>query len=149
MREEALNRMILNERSLISERNASYDPYEISYESRSPVSAVNAGRLMVSLEEKNELSTKKFVLNPVRGIRIGSGQQGNDVVVQGDGIAEYQCELFSENGKVFIRSKNKTSPTILQRRKQRVIVNGSGLRVLTGDRVLIGKVIYTVTLIGT
>jgi len=150
MREESLDHMILNQYNMQTERNKAYNPYEVSYEKRTTGQVQNvSGRVMVSLEEKNELSTKKFVLNPAKVIRIGSGLKENDVIVQGEGIAECQCEIFSDNNKVFVRNKNSGSPTVLQRKREHVLVDDRGLRILTGDVILVGKVAYRVTLIGT
>ena len=149
MREESLERMILNERNASIERNRANNPYEVSYEKGVASQGRRAaGQIMVSLEEKNELSTKKFVLNPMKPIRIGSGLQGNDVVVQGEGIAEFQCEIFESGGKIYVRNKNAGSPTVLRRKRERALIDDRGLRIQTGDMIIMGKVVYGVTLIG-
>lgn len=148
MREESLNRMILNENSMSDGRKRSQNPYEVSYENRygPQTQQTERGRMLVSLEEKNELSVKKFVLDPAETIRIGSSPWGNDIVVQGEGIGEFHCEIFAEYGKVFVRNQNSGYRTILQRKREQAHVDGQGIRILTGDKILVGKVSFQVTL---
>ena len=149
MREESLERMILNEKHVQTGRDKAYNPYEVSYEKGNGVKLQKTvGQILVSLEEKNELSTKKFVLNPVNTIRIGSGLHGNDVIVQGEKIAEVQCEIFSAGNKIFVRNKNLNHPTVLKRKRERALVDERGLRLQTGDVIMMGKVAYRVTLVG-
>jgi len=149
MRDESLDRKILNASAAMGEREKAYNPYDVDYESGLTGRGKRPGReLFVSLVEKNELSTKKFVLNPANCIRIGSGLRGNDVVVQGEGVAEYQCEIFSHAGKVYVRSCKGGARTVLCRKKQRACVDEKGIRLSSGDTLEMGKVEYGVTLIG-
>lgn len=148
IREESLDKMILNEHEVNNERGKAYNPYEVSYENGIAVKQRQAvNQTMVSLEEKNDLSTKKFVLNPAKVIRIGSAVQGNDIVVQGNGISAYQCEIFGSGDHIFVRNKSHENRTILVRKREQAIVDEKGLRLQSGDRIVLGKVIYVVSLI--
>jgi hypothetical protein len=147
LREESLNRMILNDNSLGTDQKNAHNPYEVRYENRPGVQTqAEKARMLVSLEEKNELSVKKFVLDPANIIHIGSSLWGNEIVVQGEGIGEFHCEIFSDGGKVYVRSRQPGCTTVLLRKKERALVDGQGLRILTGDKILIGKVSYRIIL---
>lgn len=148
IREESLDQMILN----VHNPNVNYKqenhPYDISYESGNAIKRREQSKqLMVRLEEKNELSTKKFMLNPANIIRIGSNVVGNDIIVAGDKISEYQCEIFQMDRKVFLRDKDSGFPTILKRKRDKVVVDTNGIRLLSGDVIMLGKITYKVTLI--
>ena len=157
MRDENLNHIILNSYADRRDGREVYMPYDVDYGgsdksgsrkgNQMDVSAGKRGQLMVQLVEKTELSTRKFVLNPERGIRIGSNAQDNDISVLSEGIAPRQCEIFAVGGKIYIRDMGEGSRTILKRKKERVIVDGNGIRLLSGDGILFGSVTYDITII--
>lgn len=157
MRDENLNHIILNSYADRRDGREVYMPYDVDYGgsdksgsrkgNQMDVSAGKRGQLMVQLVEKTELSTRKFVLNPERGIRIGSNAQDNDISVLSEGIAPRQCEIFAVGGKIYIRDMGEGSRTILKRKKERVIVDGKGIRLLSGDSILFGSVTYDITII--
>lgn len=154
-RDENLNQVILNVQHFKEENKSMKSPYEVDYGngSREKSKRENAespkGKMptMIQLIENTELSTRKFVLNPAKGISIGSGLTDNDIVVSGSNIEEYQCEIFLAQGKIYIRNTGNKERTIIRRKKEQVIVDRKGIRLLTGDVILIGKITYEVTII--
>lgn len=50
--------------------------------------------IMLQLVEKTKLSTKKFILNPIKKIHIGSDLQNNDISVLSEEVSPRQCEIF-------------------------------------------------------
>lgn len=148
IREESLNQMILNVHNPDIDFNQENHPYDISYERGNAIKRQEQSKqVMVRLEEKNELSTKKFMLNPSNIIRIGNSTVGNDIVVSGSQIGEYQCEIFEYNRKVYLRDKDSGYQTLLKRKRDKVVVDTKGIRVISGDIILLGKITYKVTLI--
>lgn len=148
IRYESLDQMILNERQVKTDRGNYQNPYDVSYEQGN---ALKRGKEikqpMISLTEKNELSTKKYVFNVANPIKIGSSVKGNDVIVQGDGIADYQCMLFSDGKSIFVKNLSSISRTILSRKRDKAIVDENGLKLQTGDVITIGKITYKVTIV--
>ncbi len=155
-RDESLNSVILNQHVSQNGNREVYTPYDVDYGKGAgarPQSAVQnigsnpamAGR-MVQLEEKSELSTRKFVLNASKGIKIGSSMTDNDVSVQAKGVEPSHCEIFEIQGHVFVKNTAMTSRTLLRRRKNQAIVDNNGIELMTGDTIFVGSVGYTVTL---
>lgn len=157
MRDENLNHIILNSYADRKDGREVYMPYDVDYGgsdksgsrkgNQMDVSARKQGQLMVQLVEQTKLSTRKFLLNPERGICIGSNAHDNDISVLSEGIAPRQCEIFAVGGKIYIRDMGEGSRTILKRKKERVIVDGNGIRLLSGDGILFGSVTYDITII--
>ncbi len=147
-REESLDQLILNANYHADIKKMS-NPYDVSYSQAVQDQHLTIGEgLMVSLEEKNSLSEKKYVLGTKKLIRIGSGIKENDIIIQEKGAALIQCEIFASGEKIFIRNRGTAINTILQRKKERAIVDERGLRLLTGDMIHIGSVEYKVTILG-
>lgn len=152
IRDENLNHVILNNYRQKKGDKVAHKPYDVDYGSGADASDVvlddgkGVCQLMVQLVERTELSMRKFVLNPAHGIQIGSNLNDNDIVVFSGEIAAHQCEIFSAGGKVYVRNLENNNKTIVRRRKERVIVNERGIRLLTGDCILLGNVSYDITI---
>lgn len=154
-RDENLDKVILNEHYIKEDNKLVKTPYEVDYgngNSEKPgrkdmESSIGKMSVMIQLVEKTELSTRKFILNPAKKIRIGSGFTDNDIVVSDSCIEEHQCEIFLAQGKIYIKNIGNKARIIIRRKKEQVIVDGKGIRLLTGDIVLTGKVTYEVTII--
>lgn len=156
MRDENLNSIILNSRADRNNAREIYKPYDVDYGgqdksgrdkgSHTDISGGKPGQCMIQLVEKTELSTRKFVLNPAKIIRIGSDLQDNDISVLAEGISPHQCEIFAAGGKVYIRNTGEGTRTIIRRKKQQAIADNKGIRLLTGDRILLGTVSYDITI---
>lgn len=154
-RDENLNQVILNRNYPKEDNKLAKKPYEVDYENgsqekskgRNTESSKGKIPIMVQLVENTELSTRKFVLNPAKGIRIGSGLTDNDIMISGNGIEEHQCEIFVAQEKIYIRNMGSRERTIVRRKKEQVIADGKGIRLLTGDIILLGNVFYEITII--
>ena len=150
-RDENLNNVILNSYAGDAGRKEVYVPYDVDYSNSEADGRKNKKRddaPMLQLIEKTELSTRKFMLNPVKGIHIGSDSQINDIAVLAAGIAPQQCEIFVAGGKVYIRDLGGGNRTILRRKKEQAIVDHNGVRLQSGDVIVLGSVTYKVTIKG-
>lgn len=155
LRDENLNRVILNAYQEKEKQKEIHKPYDVDYGSRGTDDSKknrrderDAGdRLMIQLIEKTELSARKFVLNPAKIIRIGSDLQNNDIVVFSENVSPRQCEIFSAMDKVFIRNTGEKCKTVIKRKKEQAIVDNRGIRLLSGDVVILSNVSYDVTII--
>ena len=155
IRDENLNNIILNNLAENGSLKEAYRPYEVDYSNSNAEGSGNAGkrektgesRIMLQLVEKTELSTRKFVLNPAKTIRIGSNLQDNDISVLTEGIFPKQCEIFAFGSKIYVRNLSTENNTVIKRKKERAIVDKKGIRLLTNDIIIIGKVSYDVTII--
>lgn len=153
MRDENLNNVILNSHIEKGNIKEIYKPYDVDY-SKSNTDNRNyenndkqEGNILVRLVEKTELSTRKFIMNPIKPIRIGRDVQGNDISVMAEDIDLHQCEIFTAGNKIYIKSIGTSSQTILKRKKDRAIVSGAGVRLLSNDTIILGSVLYEVTII--
>lgn len=154
LRDENLNHVILNSYIENDQLKEVYKPYDVDYSNPNAdkkVSGRNTQKgekhVMVQLIERTELSTRKFMMNPVRGIHIGSDSQNNDISVMAENISPCQCEIFSVMDKVFIKNLSSVNRTIIRRKKEQAIVNEKGIRLLSGDVVILGTVSYDITII--
>lgn len=151
LRDESLNRSILNIQSNNHGFREVYVPYDVDYsksdvDSKRVIDRKKDMHIMIQLIEKTELSTRKFMLNPLMGIRIGSAMQDNDIVISNHNVAPYQCKIFSENNKVYLKSLDNDNKTVICRKKEKAIVDSVGIRLLSKDRIILGDVIYIVTI---
>lgn len=151
MRDENLNQIILNNHTGGVENREIYKPYDVDYngEGSGGLDNINvkAGQTMIQLVEHTRLSTRKYVLNPAKKIRIGSDLQGNEISVVEKEIAPHQCEIFAAQGQVYIRHTGGSMQTIIRRKRQSAIVDKRGIRLHSGDWIEIGSVSYEITII--
>ena len=156
LRDENLNSVILNNYAGSNHLREVQIPYDVDYsnpgrESNKSLLDNNKrkdGHIMLQLVEKTELSTRKCMLNPIKKIHIGSDLQNNDISVLSEGISPRQCEIFSVKGKIYIKNLSHENQTILKRKKEQAIVNEKGLRLLSNDEIILGSVVYEVTITG-
>ena len=154
LRDEKLNNAILNKRQGKGGVKEVYVPYDVDYgnpgsgKGGTQKSKEKREHLMVQLVEQTKLSTRKFMLNPAKIIRIGSDLSENDITVLGQGISPFQCEVFSVGEKVYVRNLSDEHPTVLRRKKEQVFVDKKGLRLLSNDIILMGEVSYRITIKG-
>lgn len=155
MRDENLNQVILNQHRGGGRFKEVQKPYDVDY-SRPNVTggkdnadfpAVGAGKVMVQMVEKTELSTRKFMMNPIKPIRVGSDLQDNDINVLAEGISAHQFEIFAVRDKVYVRNLSSENRTVLKRKREQAIVDEKGIRMLSGDTVFAGCVSYDITIV--
>lgn len=145
IRNENLDRIILN--PIKGDTKSQPKPYEVNYENGGEQDKRKENPIMVQMIENTELSSKKYILNPAKGIRIGSALEGNDIVIANGKLADYQCEIFTVKNKVYIKNLSNDIRTIIKRHKEQAIVDEKGIRILSGDRICIDKVFYDVTIV--
>lgn len=174
LRDENLNSVILNAKAGCKDRKEVYVPYDVDYsrpngegghrnkfkrnysgrygkKHRNCDSGNTRGRekghIMLQLVERTELSTRKFMMNPAKTIRIGSSLQDNDITVLADQVSSHQCEIFAVGSKVYIRNLGSECKTVIRRKKVQAIVDGNGVRLISGDTVILGNVFYDVAIV--
>ncbi len=114
-----MNKAILNNRPGTGGVKEVYVLYDVDYANagsgKDGTQKAKEGRshLMVQLIERTKLSTRKFMLNPARTIRIGSNLRENDISVLEQGISSFQYEIFSIGEKVYVRNLSDENPTVL------------------------------------
>lgn len=153
-RDENLNNVILNNHVGSNRPREVHVPYDVDYSNPGGESSKNPSlknkrkdnHVMLQLVEKTELSTRKFMLNPIKKIRIGSDLQDNDISVLSDGVSPHQCEIFSVGDKIYIKNRSNENQTIVKRKKEQAIVDEKGLRLLSNDKIILGSVVYEVTI---
>lgn len=156
IRDENLNSIILNSHTATDGNKEIYKPYDVDYSSKDKgghhkgcsqdALARKNGAPMLQLVEKTELSTRKFILNPAKRIRIGSDLQDNEISVLAQGVVPHHCEIFAAGGGVYIKNTGEGTRTIIRRRKEQAIVDNNGIRLQTGDCILLGTVAYDITI---
>lgn len=131
-----------------------YKPYDVDYSSTNCDTGKKPGEhskkaeshVMVQLIERTELSTRKFMLNPIKKIHIGSDLRDNDISVLAEGVSAHQCEIFSVGNRVYVKNLSSDNRTIIKRKKNQAIVNEKGVRLLSNDVIILGRVSYDITI---
>ncbi len=155
MRDENLNQVILNQHRSGGRFKEVHKPYDVDYSRPNGTGGKNntdsqwAGEegVMVQMIERTELSTRKFMMNPAKPIRVGSDLQDNDINVLAEGISAHQFEIFAVRDKVFVRNISSENRTILKRKREQAIVDEKGIRMLSEDAILAGCVSYDITIV--
>lgn len=107
---------------------------------------IRQGLFFVHLVVKGK-PDKSYVLNLQDPIRLGRAPQGNDIVLEGEQVAPQQCEIFPYQDHIYIRDLASGSPAVLKRKNQQTQVGSAGIRVMTGDRLLVGGIQMQISLI--
>lgn len=148
-RDENLNEFILNSHTS-STNKEKFVPYDVDY-SQSDLNTSKQAKLasadvMVQIVERTELSSRKFVLNASKGITIGT-TEGCDITFIGDGKEENQCQLRAFGKDVIVRDSTGETKNLLVRKKNRAIINNNGIKLMTGDIIVMGSVCYEISLV--
>ena len=149
LREEMLDHVILNAEDRGGEKTESV-PYDVDY-SKHTLNLSKEKRIdhmsetMIQLTEHSELSSRKHVLNPRQVIRIGSGINRNDIVVQH--IDEVQCEIFLYRAQIWIRNLGMREQVILKRKKKKAYITRNGVQLYSGDVIILGDIYIDVIII--
>lgn len=150
-RDENLNSFILNKHATSANKEV-YVPYEVDYSQAVQNPSLNMNTLqkskavMVQIIERTGLSERKFAMNASRGISIGTSKD-NDITLISDDRNEYQCQIFAIGNKVFTKNAANGARIILRRKKEQAIVDTRGIRIKSGDILLIGSCTYTITIV--
>ncbi len=139
IREKNLDIHILNEKAEVkSLKEASEKPFEVNYSN--PKEKKKPGKyFMLKIEEKNELSVRKYMLDPAAGISIGS-EKDNSIVISDAGVEKKQCEIGLQSERLYIRNFGRIEMVNLVRKGKQINVDDRKIELRNKDTVCIGKV---------
>ncbi len=145
LKEEALSESLKNERK---RRNGFGDDHQ----AQSVDQVIRQERLV----ERNQVIVRltvsgsqnaDYVLSPEKHIFIGKASGRNEIVLDGNGIADRQCEIFlHNNGQVYVQNLYPSYPVVLRRKSSQKMLDGQAICVITGDRIQIGNYKISVTM---
>ena len=137
-RDAALTTALLNPQ-MKNARGGPEKPVEISWEDNiSNNKREFSASIMVELIELSEYSSRKYVFNTDRTIRIGSGEE-NQLVLSKAGVRDFHCEIFMNGSDPCVRSVSDAK-TILHRGKNAALVSTEGVYLNNGDCIQIGEI---------
>lgn len=148
LRDQALNKALANDLYGHQNNKASMEslPYEVDYNQKQLDKRVaKKGKIMLQITECSELSKRKFMIELSENIKIGRAKE-NPIVIKEQGALPVHCEIFAYHNEVYVRdfSGNKT---ILRRKRQNVYVDEHGLKLKTGDKLVIENTILEIIII--
>lgn len=155
LREEALDKIILNDKAQNDEGDVfSAKPFEVNYDAASVEKNTEKAkkaryRTMVQIVENSELSSRKYMFDPSKGIHIGGKKGKNDIVVSDMSIDDQQCEIILSSAAVYIRNLGGSCKVVLKRGKQQAYVEKKYVELKSNDVILIGKTIFRIEIIKT
>ena len=137
MREEALDRIILNEKAEINDlRAGSEKPFEVHYDT-GVAKKEDEKRFMLRIEEKSELSVRQYMLDPSNDISIGSAKDNSIVISR---IENKHCIIGKQGKALYLKNLGKPDSVNVVRKRKRISVDSRKLELLNGDEVHIGDV---------
>lgn len=155
LREEALDKIILNDKAQNDEGDVfSAKPFEVNYDAASVEKHTEKAkkakyRTMVQIVENSELSSRKYMFDPSKGIHIGGKNGKNDIVVSDMSVDDQQCEIVLSSSTVYIRNLGGSRKVVLKRGKQQAYVEKKYVELKSNDVILIGKTIFRIEIIKT
>lgn len=154
LREEALDRILLNENAGAQERETfSATPFEVSYDGQGASGRPagqgkrrqkTAARRMLQITEKSQLSARKYMFDPGPGVRIGSEKGKNNIVLTNPQFGEVQCEIREYEGHIYVRNLGGSGRVTLTRGSQRVYVEKKAVEIKSGDELLLADTAFRV-----
>lgn len=147
-REEKLDAILRNPQNNGAQVVSESVPYEVDYSQEKRQAGDTTGGQeirMLQLTEHNALSKRKHMLSLEKTINIGSGTEGNAIVVPN--VCPRQCEIFQYKGGVYLRETGEEQLTVLQRKEKKVYAERKGIRLQTGDRIILDKVSFDITIL--
>ena len=103
------------------------------------------GKIVVQLAVSGE-KTELYVVKPEEHVLLGSAPGMNKIVLPATNVAQQQCDVFLHHEYVYVKNLNLNFPMALRRKKQQAPVGEKGIRIVTGDVMLIGPYQVQVTL---
>lgn len=148
LRDEALNRALAND--LCGDQKAGGNieslPYEVDYnQSQLNNRQTKQDKMMLQITACCELSKRKFMIELKDAIQIGRAKE-NTIIIKEQGVLPVHCEIFRHLNDVYVKdfSGNRT---LLNRKKQQVYVGDKGIKLKTGDKIVIENTILEVTIV--
>lgn len=124
---------------------SSFKPYEVAY--RGPGSSAGQAEssgigtsIRLQLVLTTELSTKKFLLDLEKEIRIGR-RETNEIVVDDKRVSAAHCVLVNRAGDVYAADLNSSNGTVLLRHSGRVTLGPNPVKIMDNDRLLLADVV--------
>lgn len=148
LRDQALNKALANHLYSKSDSEANIEsiPYEVDYNQKQlSTTTSHKGRIMLQITECSQLSKRKFMVELEETIKIGRAKE-NPITIKAPGVLPVHCEIFAYQNQVFIRDFSGNQ-TLLKRKKQNVYVDEKGLKLKTGDQVIIGDTALEITIV--
>ena len=147
LRESNLDQQILNPNAAPDpSRKVSEKPYEMRYSTSAAASAARKG-IMLQIEEVSEISKRKYMVNPVPPITIGSGT-GNSIVLTDMTIDSKQCEIgLTESGQVYAKNIGTANLVNVIRGKKSIPVESEEVVLKKSDQLKIGGVKLIITIL--
>lgn len=150
LREETLDRIILNNKAQNGDEDIfSAKPFEVNYNvvDVEKYQGKDKYRTMVQIVENSELSTRKFMFDPSKGIYIGGKKGKNDIVISDTSVDDQQCEIVLGSATVYIRNLGGSCKVVLKRGKQQVYVEKKYIELKSNDMILIGKTSFKIEIV--
>lgn len=81
---------------------------------------------------------KEYILNPEEHILVGTAP-GSHICLEGISSNGHQCEFFTYDHFIYVRDLGPLQDVKLLRKGKGVLVDHVGIRICTGDKLLIGQ----------
>ncbi|BCN29965.1 FHA domain-containing protein [Anaeromicropila herbilytica] len=88
-----------------------------------------------------------YVFNPENTIKIGRNKDSNTICLKDTAVSANHCDVYLENGLVYIKDLGSANKTIIKRGNKIITVNdGESAVLLSKDFVIVGATSFKITL---
>lgn len=101
----------------------------------------NGRKMMLYIKSLNTKPKQQFVFDPEKPVLIGREQGKSNIYINEAFVSQYHCRIFSNGPDVYLQDMNSLNGTVVKKGlfcKIRVI-NGSGVKLSSGDIIRIGS----------
>ena len=103
---------------------------------------------MLQITENNHISTRKYMLDPSKGIYIGSKTGANHIVVgNASTVDDRQCEIVESGNKAYVHNLGISGRVLLSRGGNRAYVEQKYIELKSSDTLYIGESILEIEII--
>lgn len=142
MKDQVLNEALKNN---LGSRNVFKEPNQVVPLEQRDSRRGDKGRIVLKLTVTGG-QRQSYVVNPEEHVLIGSAKGMNDIILEDKGAARQHCDIFLYQDHIYVRNLNPAYRMLLKRKNNQLPVEDRGVKLLTGDRILIGKSRIEVTL---
>lgn len=96
--------------------------------------------LVVSWKEEKE---RKFVFDPMTGVRIGRSRDDNQISIPLETVSQKHCIIFSDGNNLYVQDLNSANGTFVKHGFKTIPVNKYEL-LADNDRVIVGGIEFKV-----
>lgn len=138
LKEEALNKALQNNSSQVLKEDVQSRDLNKNYKNQ---------KRMIHLAVVGTKPLISYVFNPEQTVHIGRNKEGNTICLKDTTVSSYHCDIYIENGSVYIKDLGSANRTFIKRRGYLITLDyGESSILQSKDFVIVGGTRFRITL---